>query len=346
MTTINVNLGEASYDIFVGSNCLKDAKNVFNLDRKVLILTDSGVPKEYAGEIARYCADYTIMCVEMSESAKSFAVLESVLAKMLEFGMTRGDCLVSVGGGVVGDLGAFASSIYMRGIDFYNVPTTLLSMVDSSIGGKAAINFEGTKNVIGSFHQPRAVLIDTDTLATLPSRHISNGLAEVIKMALTCDKSLFEKLQIMDYDSAIKNVEDIIRSAIAIKKRVVEIDEKETGLRRVLNFGHTLGHAIEAENYDNDLYHGECVALGMLPLLSTNIYKDVVTVLNKYNLPTVYDGDISAVIKHISHDKKCQGDMVRIIRVENIGEFIDEKISIDSFTKHILDSANLLKSKN
>ena len=302
MTTINVNLGEASYDIFVDSNCLKDAKSVFNLNRKVFILTDSGVPIKYAEEIAKSCANYTIMVVEMSESAKSFTVLESVLSKMLDFGMTRTDCLVSVGGGVVGDLGAFASSIYMRGIDFYNVPTTLLSMVDSSIGGKAAINFEGVKNIIGSFHQPRAVLIDTSTLSTLPKRHISNGLAEVIKMSLTSDKSLFDKLQRMDYDSALENVEDIIRSAIAIKKHVVEIDEKETGLRRVLNFGHTLGHAIEAENYNNDLYHGECIALGMLPLLSTNIYEDVVSVLNKYNLQVETQSDMPAYVTREEFD--------------------------------------------
>lgn len=343
MTTLSVNLGDKSYDIFIGKNCLSRASEVFNLNRKVFILTDSGVPSEYAEAIAKSCIDSTVMCVEMSESAKSFAVLQSVLERMLECGMSRTDCLVAVGGGVVGDLGGFAASIYMRGIDFYNVPTTLLSMVDSSIGGKCAVNLSGVKNIVGAFHQPRAVLIDTDTLSTLPSRHISNGLAEVIKMALTCDKDLFDRLEALNYGTALLNIEEIITSAVSIKKRVVEIDEKESGLRRVLNFGHTLGHAIEAENYDKDLYHGECVALGMIPLLSTNIYKRVVKVLEKYNLPTSYGGNIADAIKHISHDKKCRGDMLNIIKVEKIGEFKEEKISVEGFVKHVLDNAELLK---
>ena len=343
MTTITVNLGERAYDISLGKNCLTSAPEVFNLNRKVFILTDSGVPSEYAEAIAGVCSDSTVMCVEMSESAKSFAVLQSVLEKMLEFGISRSDCLVAVGGGVIGDLGGFAASIYMRGIDFYNVPTTLLSMVDSSIGGKCAVNLSGVKNIVGAFHQPRGVLIDTNTLLTLPKKHFSNGLAEVIKMALTCDKELFEMIESMDYDTALNNIHEIIFSAINIKKRVVEIDEKEAGLRRVLNFGHTLGHAIEAENYKSDLYHGECVALGMIPLLSTNVYKRVVDVLNKYDLPTSYNGKLDDVIKHIAHDKKCQGNMLNIIKVEKIGDFIEEKISVEGFSQYILNNAELLK---
>ena len=344
MTSISVNLKERGYNIYIGKGCLESAKEIFNLNRKVFVLTDSGVPSEYSEKIASACADAVIFCVEQSESAKSVRVLESVLGAMLEFGMTRGDCLVAVGGGVVGDLGGFAASIYMRGIDFYNVPTTLLSMVDSSIGGKCAINLAGVKNIVGSFYQPRAVLIDTNTLATLPRKHFSNGLAEVIKMALTSDEALFRTLESMDYDSVYESVDAIIRSAVSIKKRVVEIDERESGLRRVLNFGHTLGHAIEAENYDNDLYHGECVVLGMLPLLSTNIYNRVASVLKKYDLPTKYSGNIADTIKHISHDKKCQGDSLNIIKVEKIGEFIEEKISVEGFVKHILNSAYLFKN--
>ncbi len=342
MTTVTVNLGEASYDIFIGNVCLESAGDYFNLKRKVFILTDSGVPMQYAEAIAKSCVDSTIMCVEMSESAKSMRVLESVLKRMLEFGMSRSDCLVAVGGGVIGDLGGFAASVYMRGIDFYNVPTTLLSMVDSSIGGKTAINLDSVKNIVGAFHQPRAVLIDTATLNTLPKRHISNGLAEVIKMALTCDESLFNILEELDYENALKNIESIIHSAIKIKKRVVEIDEKETGLRRVLNFGHTIGHAIEAENLGNNLYHGECVSLGMLPLLSINIYNRVCSVLKKYNLPTAYNGKIENIIKHISHDKKCQGDTLRIIKVEKIGRFEEEIISVSDFAKQVLESQKSL----
>ena len=146
MTTISVNLGDRAYDISVGKNCLDRAGEVFNLNRRAFILTDSGVPREYAEQIANACTDSTIMCVKMSESAKSLDVLRSVLERMLEYGMSRSDCLIAVGGGVVGDLGGFAASVFMRGIDFYNVPTTLLSMVDSSIGGKCAVNLSGRKH--------------------------------------------------------------------------------------------------------------------------------------------------------------------------------------------------------
>ena len=192
--TIHLNLGQAhcGYDIRIERGIIKNAGQYLHLNRRVLIVTDSGVPAQYAASIAAQCKQGVIYTVEQGEASKSLETFGKLLGAMLEHGFSRKDCVVAVGGGVVGDLAGFAASAYMRGIDFYNVPTTLLSQIDSSIGGKTAINFGGVKNIVGAFYQPRAVLIDPDLLHTLPQRQISNGLAEAVKMALTSDKELFD----------------------------------------------------------------------------------------------------------------------------------------------------------
>ena len=181
---IRMELGDSSYDIVLERGCLKKAGELLNLDRKVFILTDDGVPAQYAQTVADQCKEAHIHTVPQGEGSKSFAVLEELLTKMLELGFTRGDCVCSVGGGVVGDLGGFTAACYMRGIDFYNIPTTVLSQVDSSIGGKTAINLAGVKNIVGAFWQPKKVLIDPDTLDTLDDRQKSSGLAEAVKAGL------------------------------------------------------------------------------------------------------------------------------------------------------------------
>jgi 3-dehydroquinate synthase len=224
----------------------------------------------------------------------------------------------------------FAAASFMRGIDFYGVPTTVLSMVDSSIGGKTAINLGGVKNIVGAFHQPKGVLIDLDTLKTLPERQISNGLSEAVKMALTSDKelfSLFENEEIND-----ENIEKVIISSLNIKKRVVEEDERESGLRKILNFGHTFGHGVEAVEEMRGFYHGECVAVGMLVTTSDAVLKRLIPVLKKLNLPTEYSGDVEGALAFISHDKKCEGDLVSVIFVDEIGSFRTEKLKARDFS--------------
>ena len=259
--TIHMNLGEDSYDIVVERGVLSKANKQLNLNRRVLVVTDSVVPEEYAKSLASQCKEGIIYTVPMGEASKSLDILGKVLGTMLDNGFSRKDCVVAVGGGVVGDLAGFAASAYMRGIDFYNIPTTLLSQIDSSIGGKTAINFGGVKNIVGAFYQPKKVLIDPNLLATLPERQISNGFAEAIKMALTSDKELFDIFENKDID---ENIDEIIIRSLNIKKSVVEQDEKESGLRKILNFGHTIGHGIESSEEMSELYHGECVALGDL----------------------------------------------------------------------------------
>lgn len=305
------------------------AGEVFNLKRKVFILTDTGVPREYSEKIKSMASDAVIYTVPMGEGAKSFSVLEGVLSAMLDFNMSRADVLIAVGGGVVGDLGGFAASVYMRGIDFYSVPTTLLSQVDSSIGGKTAINLGSVKNTVGAFHQPRGVLIDTDTLDTLPKRQIAGGLAEVIKMAATFDGELFERLENEGFTK--ENREEIITAALKIKGKVVEEDERESGLRKVLNFGHTLGHGIESSLGLGALLHGECVALGMMPVAFGEAKGRIYSLAKALGLPMDYEYDISAALAPIVHDKKQEGGKISVILVDKIGSFRIEKMSITEF---------------
>ena len=237
---------------------------------------------------------------------------------MLDRDFSRKDCVVAVGGGVVGDLSGFAASAYMRGIDFYNIPTTLLSQIDSSIGGKTAINFGGVKNIVGAFYQPKKVLIDPDLLKTLPDRQIANGLAEAIKMSLTSDKELFELFENKDIEA---NLDEIIIRSLQIKKAVVEQDEKEAGLRKILNFGHTIGHGIESSEGMSELYHGECVALGMLPMCGEEIRPRVLAVLKKCNLYREMKYDWDKITDAAFHDKKADGDKVTVTLVNEAGNF-------------------------
>lgn len=316
--TIHMNLGEDSYDILVERGILAHAKQHLNLNRRVLVVTDTGVPAVYAETLAAQCKAGIICTVEMGEASKSLEGFGRLLQTMLDHGFSRNDCVVAVGGGVVGDLSGFAASAYMRGIDFYNIPTTLLSQIDSSIGGKTAINFSGVKNIVGAFYQPKKVLIDPDLLKTLPPRQISNGLAEAIKMALTSDRELFEIFETRDIDS---HIDEIIVRSLHIKKRVVEEDEREAGLRKILNFGHTVGHGIESSEGMAELYHGECVALGMIPMCGEAVRPRLIEVLKKCNLYRIMDYDWDGITEAAFHDKKADGDTVTVTTVSEVGSF-------------------------
>ena len=206
----------------------------------------------------------------------------------------------------------------MRGIDFINIPTTVLSQVDSSIGGKTAIDFSGYKNIVGAFYQPKVVIIDPDVLKTLPQRQINNGLAESIKMAATSDKDLFE---FMENNNLYENIDKIIEDSLKIKKSVVEADEKEQGLRKVLNFGHTAAHAIETATGFGDYLHGECVGLGMLAFSSQAVRARLTAILKKCGLPTEIDFSDDTILEALRHDKKSAGNGVNVVYVNEIGSF-------------------------
>lgn len=313
--TIHMDLGRDSYDILIERDILAKAGQHLNLNRRVLVVTDTGVPEIYAKTLAGQCKKSVICTVEMGENSKSLTVFGHLLQTMLEHDFSRKDCVVAVGGGVVGDLSGFAASSYMRGIDFYNIPTTLLSQIDSSIGGKTAINLGGVKNIVGSFYQPKKVLVDPDLLKTLPPRQIANGMAEAIKMSLTSDRQLFELFETQDIESSL---EEIILRSLSIKKAVVEQDEKEAGLRKILNFGHTVGHGIESTS---KLYHGEAVALGMLPMCSETLRPRVIKVLKKCNLYRELQYDWDRITQAAFHDKKADGGSVTVTLVQEPGTY-------------------------
>lgn len=315
---IRMDLKEYSYDILVERGLLNRAGEHLHLNRRVLVVTDSGIPAQYAKAVARQCKEPVVYTVKNGEGSKSLETFGMLLEAMLVHGFSRRDCVVAVGGGVVGDLSGFAASAYMRGIDFYNIPTTLLSQIDSSIGGKTAINFGGVKNIVGAFYQPKKVLIDPELLQTLSSRQIANGLAEAIKMALTSDSTLFE---LFENEKISEKLDEIIVRSLNIKKRIVQQDEKESGIRRILNFGHTVGHGIESSENMAELYHGECVALGMIPMCGEAIRPRVMKVLKKCGLYNRIRFDWDKITEAAFHDKKADGDSVTVTLVPEVGSF-------------------------
>ncbi len=327
-----VRLGERSYDVVIARGVLQRAGEELNLARKVLIVTDGGVPAVYAQTVAKACKRAKIVTVAQGEESKSFSCLQDVLGEMLAFEMTRGDCVVAVGGGVCGDLAGFAASIYMRGVDFYNIPTTLLSQVDSSIGGKTAVNFGGVKNPVGSFYQPKKVLIDPDVLSTLDARQFRAGLAEVVKMAATSNAALFEK---MEKEPVETWLDELIYRALEIKRDIVEADEREAGMRKILNFGHTVGHAVEAV-CTPALLHGECVAIGMLSMCSFQVKLRLISVLKSVGLPTTCPANPEQLIPAILHDKKATANGIDCVTVEEIGRANIVRLSAAQIKNRIL----------
>ncbi len=319
--TIRMNLGADSYDIVLERGVLMRAGALLDLDRRVLVVTDDGVPAAYAAAVAAGCAAPTVCTIPQGEASKCLATLETLLTAMLDAGFTRGDCVCAVGGGMVGDLAGFAAACYMRGIDFYNVPTTLLAQVDSSIGGKTAVDFGGVKNIVGAFWQPKKVLIDPDTLQTLSRRQTAAGMAEALKSGLIADAALYD---LFVQGRAQENIEQVIAASLAVKKSVVESDEREQGRRKILNFGHTIGHGIESVT---GLMHGECVALGMLPMCADALRPQLAAVLEGLGLPTCVQADPEAVYAALLHDKKMGAGALTAVYVDTPGSCILKSVS-------------------
>lgn len=330
---ILVNTKEKKYNVVIQEGILDSASDYFNFNRKILIITDDNIPISYINKIKNISKLSFVFCIKNGEISKNINNYQEIMKFLIEKEFTRKDAIVAIGGGVVGDLSAFVASTYMRGIDFLNIPTTLLSQVDSSIGGKTAIDFIGVKNIIGTFYQPSAVLIDTNTLNTLPDRQFYNGLVEAIKISATCDDKLFGFIE--NSDDIKKDIEKIIIKSVKLKKNVVEKDTKESGLRKILNFGHTIGHAIE-ESCEGKLLHGECVGLGMIYFSSIKVKKRIISILKKYNLPVEYNIKKDDVYKLILHDKKAASNYVDCIYVNTIGSCTIKKYSYEKI-KNLLN---------
>ena len=327
-----VKTASGGYDIALARGALSHLGDYLPHAGRALIVTDDGVPAEYAHAAAAVCENSAIVTLPQGEATKNLDSHRMLLARMVELGFTRADRVIAVGGGVMGDLAGFAAAVYMRGIDFYNLPTTLLSQVDSSIGGKVAVDMQGVKNVVGAFYPPKKVIIDPDALNTLPSRQIAAGLAESIKMAATSNAGLFALIE--QSDNLNRDLDAILEGSLKIKRDVVEQDPTEKGLRKVLNFGHTIGHAIESA-MDGRWLHGECVAAGMLPMCAPAARERLERVLQKYSLPTHADVPADRLIAYMQHDKKAVDGGVTAVCVNEIGSFFFRKMTCSELAERM-----------
>ena len=309
---LRVNLKENSYSIVLGNNLIKNIDKYYSLNSKVLVVTDSNIPSIYSDLITNKCKEGYQYIIKEGEESKNINNYLEINKFLLDNNFSRHDLIIAVGGGVVGDLSAFVASTYKRGINFINVPTSTLAMIDSSVGGKTAINFEGVKNALGSFYQPKLVVIDFDVLKTLNERHFNNGLVEALKMGFIKDSSIIDLFS--DYKN---NIKDIIIKSLKAKIEIVELDEKENNIRKILNFGHTLGHAFEMSS---NLLHGEAVGLGMYYVLNDNLKEKMKDILNllKINVNQKFNKD--KLLKLVMNDKKVNINTIDLITVEELGK--------------------------
>ncbi|MGX6961394.1 3-dehydroquinate synthase [Vagococcus xieshaowenii] len=341
-----VNLEHHSYKISIKTNSLSQIGNwLANLwhKRKLAIITDDTVNALY-GSIVKTSLieagfETELFSVTPGEASKSLTTASLLYEQLAEFGMTRSDGVVILGGGVVGDLGGFVASTYMRGLSFVQVPTTLLAQVDSSVGGKTAVNTEVAKNLVGTFAQPDGVLIDPQTLQTLNSRQISEGIAEIVKSAAIADMSLWSKLEQLDNKEAlVSEAEVIVHACCQIKARVVEEDEFDNGNRLILNFGHTIGHAIENQAGYGEITHGEAVSIGMVQLskvaekkglIASGVTASLREMLTKFDLPIEWpDLNREQLYGALTHDKKTRGSQLKLILVPTIGQAVIHQLPI------------------
>lgn len=338
LETLNVSLGNRSYPIRIGRDMAGDIAEQVAMDlsegRKLAVITDENVRAGQAEFLKAAFGDLPVLVLPAGESTKAFANLERCCDFLAEAGLDRSGRVFAVGGGVIGDLAGFAAASFFRGIGFYQVPTTVLAMVDSSVGGKTGINLTCGKNLVGAFHQPLAVYSDLDTLKTLPAREFNAGMAEVIKHGMLADAQLFEDLENGERLTAeSESLPDIIKRNCAIKAGVVSADEKEqasSGGRALLNLGHTFGHAIEAVAGYGTYLHGEAISMGLVlaARLSVKLGKvDAETVqrtkalVEKYDLPVTLAKPLSVddLISVSKKDKKARAGKMRYVALEDLG---------------------------
>lgn len=333
-----VNLKDAKSRVIIEKGCSDHLKDYHDFSGKVMIISDGNIPISLKEKILSQFENAILVEVSEGEVSKSFDTYQMLMTKLLELGFSRKDTIVALGGGVIGDLSGFVASTYKRGCHFISIPTTTLSQIDSSIGGKVAINHNGIKNCIGNFYHPEVVFVDVNTLKTLSKRHFYNGLVEALKAGCIQDPVIFNlfKEHVDELDVESPYLEEIITRSLLMKKRVVEEDEKEQNIRKILNFGHTIGHAIESYYHLHDYYHGECVANGMIFIEENEeIKKDLISILNKMNIPFVKEFDEDALIEFMKNDKKASGNKIDIVLVDTLGEAYLKKVSIDELRKYL-----------
>ncbi len=352
MKKLTVKVTNKEYPIIIDRGSIDKigilTKDYFSGD-KVAIITDENVDKYYGKIVQDNLAEqgYGVIriVIKPGEKSKSFESLNRIYEELLDFGVTRGDLIITLGGGIIGDLGGFAASTFLRGVPFIQVPTSLLAQIDSSVGGKVAIDLERGKNLVGNFYHPEAVFIDPNVLNTLEDRFLYDGTAEAIKYGCIRSKKLFEKLEeIQNKEEYLNSMDEIIYECCKIKKEVVQNDEKDLGERMILNFGHTFGHAVE-KHFNYEKYtHGEAVAIGMYTITKKSEESDFTKkgtlermkkLIQKYNLPFwVKELKVDMVTSTIFNDKKAKGNKLRIILLKDIGDVVIKEIDKEEVGKY------------
>lgn len=350
--TLNVNVPGNNYNIVIEKGILKnlgsEIRKVYD-KTKIAVITDSNLYELYGNNLyellSRENFNSRIIVVKPGEVSKSLSTLEYVYSKLAAFNVTRSDLIVAFGGGVVGDLAGFAASTYLRGINFIQIPTSLLSQIDSSLGGKTAINLKEGKNLAGTFYQPLKVLTDPDILMNLPKKYITDGLGEAIKYACIKDESLFHMLMSFNTEkNMFDNMEQLIYKCCSIKKDLVEADEKDKGQRMLLNFGHTIGHAIEkCTNFK--VSHGRAVSAGMLHIVKNSeklkltepgTCEKIKNLLDFFNINYNFsDLNINDIKKYIVLDKKNLSGKINLILLRKIGNAFIKKIPVCEIDEYI-----------
>lgn len=338
MKKLNIDLGSVTSNIIIEKGIIRNAgreiRKVYS-NFKIAVVTDENVFGLY-GEILKESLEAenftpSFIVIRPGEQSKTVDTLKHVYSSLVNMGITRGDLIVALGGGVVGDLAGFAASTYLRGIDFVQIPTSLLAQIDSSIGGKVAVNLDEGKNLIGSFYHPILVLVDPQVLNSLPEKFVKDGLGEAIKYGCIRDKELFARLlEIKSMHGLFENIEDIIFRCLSIKKETVEMDEKDKGIRMLLNFGHTIGHAVEKYfNYEK-YSHGEAVSVGMylitkrseeLGITEMGTSDKIKEILENFRIEYMIPNlDREEIIKNILVDKKNISGKLNLVLLKNIGD--------------------------
>ena len=353
MEKLHINLEEKSYDIFIEKGIFSEVGKYISKvykEKKIVVVTDTNVDRLYGDKLIKNLEDigYTTSKVVFNagEENKNFDTLTEVYEKIVDSGIKRGDLLIAFGGGVVGDLAGFAASTIYRGMDFIQIPTTLLAQVDSSVGGKVAVDTNRGKNLVGSFYQPKMVIIDPELLKTLDEREVRSGMAEVIKYGAIYDNEFFNfLLDKKDIKDSMNHIEKIIKRCCEIKAKIVEIDELDMGLRMILNFGHTLGHAIEKYYNYTKYTHGEAISIGMYEITRLgerlNITKlgeseKIKEILQNYNLPIEDEVKLKDLVEIMKTDKKNISGVLNFIFLSEIGEVKIKKVAEEEITNKLL----------
>ena len=347
MRTVHVSTGKP-YDIYIERGIIENcAKYVANLSqaKKVTVITDSNVAPHYQWKIVNSLQqsgfEVKTHIFKAGEESKTLATVSEMYNTLADFKMTRKDLIIALGGGVTGDMAGFAAATYLRGIDFIQIPTSLLAQVDSSVGGKTGVDLPHGKNLVGAFHQPIAVLIDPNTLNTLSDAYICDGMAEVIKYGCIKDADFFENLET---ENALDDIENVIETCVSIKRDVVSRDEREAGERMLLNFGHTLGHAIEKLYNFKGISHGMAVAIGMVLIAKAGekqgiteegTSQRIIDICKKYGLPVSDKATFADMAEAAKGDKKTAGGGISLVLLDKIGSSFTKKVELDNLLDFI-----------